>query len=762
MTKSLLFPVLIVLLSMSQAFPQASKTNAAGGRFIIDSIDFDSGGQKRAYKDKKLLEILGFEAGDDFTWAENGRENLEKFYREEGFAFARISLKTEPAAGEAEGKLKLTYEIDEGPKVRIRKVSFSGNDSIPGDDLKKALKTTGKKWFLWSKYYFEEQVAEDVKRLKSIYWEKGFLAHEITYHLTPDISEPAVVAQERQRKKCSVNITFEINEGPVYNVEKILLKFIDKKGQSLEEIVLKSVDVADEQKRTDYQTFDEKQLRAQVQLEPAQIYSERKAKADARRMRKIYGENGFIYARVQPLSPVFIPDSCAVNIEFKIFEGRRYRIGRIDITGNREAKDIAIRRILDEYDFFPGNLYNGDLAPIGGGGELEKRVQRMTLAEAISIAPMGEAYGPEDANLLGQDAEVNIKEGLTGHILPGVGLSSDHGFIGQLIYEERNFDITNWPESPGELLPGRSFRGAGQTFRIGAEPGTEISQYTVSFGDPYWGGEPNRPIRLGVTGSSWERWRDSYDEGRLKGYVGFERRFDRGRWRRSLGFRLEDVDIDSIDIDAPTEIKAVEGRNLLAGIRFGIERNLTDDEFDPTTGSVFDASYEQVSGDYTFGILKGTQRWYRTLHEDLAERKTVLAIKLLAATTINDAPPFEKFYGGGTSTYGIRGFDYRGVSTRGLNTVTLERDDPIGSDWIFLANTEVTVPLVGKSLSALFFVDSGTIDSGGYRATVGTGIQIMIPQWFGPVPMRFELAVPMMKDDDDETQVFSFSVGKLF
>ena len=762
MTKSLKFAVLIVLLSMSQAYSQANKTSAAVGRYIIDSIDFDSGGQKRAYKDKKLLEILGFEAGDDFTWAENGRDNLEKFYREEGFAFARVSLKTEPAAGEADGKLKLTYEIDEGPKVRIRKVSFSGNDSIPGDGLKKALKTTGKKWFLWSKYYVEEQVAEDVKRLKSIYWEKGFLAHEITYHLNPDISEPAVVAQERQRKKSSVNITFEINEGPVYNVEKILLKFIDNKGQSLEEIVLKSVDAADEQKRTDYETFDEKQLRAQVELQPAQIYSERKAKADARRMRKIYGENGFIYARVRPLSPVFIPDSRTVNIEFEIFEGRRYRIGRIDITGNKEAKDISIRRILDEYDFFPGNLYNGDLAPIDGGGELEKRVQRMTLAEAISIAPMGQAYGPEDANLLGQDVEVNIKEGLTGNILPGVGVSSDHGFIGQLIFDERNFDITDWPESPGELLPGRSFRGAGQTFRIGAEPGTEVSQYTVSFGDPYWGGEPNRPIRLGVTGSSWERWRDSYDEGRLKGYVGFERRFDRGRWRRSLGFRYEDVDIDSIDIDAPTEIKDVEGRNLLAGIRFGIERNLTDDEFDPTTGSVFDASYEQVSGDYTFGILKGTQRWYRTLHEDLAERKTVLAIKLLAATTVSDAPPFEKFYGGGTGTYGIRGFDYRGVSTRGLNTVTLERDDPIGSDWIFLANTEVTVPLVGKSLSALFFVDSGTIDSGSYRASVGTGIQIMIPQWFGPVPMRFELAVPMMKDDDDETQVFSFSVGKLF
>jgi outer membrane protein assembly factor BamA len=71
------------------------------------------------------------------------------------------------------------------------------------------------------------------------------------------------------------------------------------------------------------------------------------------------------------------------------------------------------------------------------------------------------------------------------------------------------------------------------------------------------------------------------------------------------------------------------------------------------------------------------------------------------------------------------------------------------------------VPLV-DNLAALFFVDSGAIDSGNYRASIGTGIQITLPQWFGPVPMRFELAVPVMKDGDDETQVFSFSIGKLF
>ena len=146
-------------------------------------------------------------------------------------------------------------------------------------------------------------------------------------------------------------------------------------------------------------------------------------------------------------------------------------------------------------------------------------------------------------------------------------------------------------------------------------------------------------------------------------------------------------------------------------------------------------------------MLSGTYRWYKTLHEDLAERKTVLATKLLGGYILGNAQPFEKFYAGGTGAYGIRGFDYRGISPRGLQTGvpagTEKRIEPIGSDWIFLANAEVTVPMASDNFAALFFLDSGAVSSGGYRAAAGIGIQIMIQQWFGPVPMRFELASPL-------------------
>ena len=382
------------------------------------------------------------------------------------------------------------------------------------------------------------------------------------------------------------------------------------------------------------------------------------------------------------------------------------------------------------------------------------------MAEQVIVKPVAPSTGAEDR----RDVKVDIKEGLTGQWGPGIAVGTESGVIGQFIWEQRNFDIHNWPDSWSDFITMDAFKGAGQSLRLDLRPGTVVSQYSLEFTEPYF---RDKPISLSVAGSSWERWRESYDEQRTKGYVGLEKRYE-NHWRRRLGLRVENVDVGDLDIDAPWEIIDVKGNNMLVGVSFGIGRDMPDDRWTPSTGYTIDVDYEQVTGDTTFGILQGSYVTYWTLYEDLLERKTVLATKLLGATTVDDAPPFEKFYGGGVGLYGISGFDYRGVSTRGLQTglppgFPPRRKDPIGSDWIFLANAEVAVPLVGENIGALFFVDSGTIDTGRYRVSVGTGIQILIPQLLGArVPMRLEVASPLMKDDDDETRVFSFYMGRLF
>jgi outer membrane protein insertion porin family len=701
--RNILLAALMSTVLSSAVVCGAGESSETGGN-IIESIEFK--GNKK-YKDKTLLKKLDFEKGGhlDIILAESGARSIAEYYRSKGYLNVDVTLDREKLA---EGKV--LYIIAEGARLRIQSVSFRGNKEIKTGDLRNAIKTKTRSWVFWPTYYSEEKVAGDVEKLQNVYWGRGYLDHYIEV-------------------EGQTHITFVIEEGPLYRVRNILL--------------------------TGNTHFDNATLLADLKLESGQPYYKRQAEAQARRISKLYGESGFVDAVVRP-QIVFVDQLNSVDVVFNIIENKRFRIGKIDIVGNEQTQDKVVRRILDEYSFAPGQWYNAHMAPKQGNGQLERYVQRMTMAERVIIRPNTPADGSEDR----KDAVVDVREGLTGMWNPGIAVGSDSGVIGQLIWQQRNFDYSDWPESFGEFITMKSFKGAGQSLRVALEPGTEVSYYSVTFTEPYLN---DKPTSLDVVGSSWERWRESYDEERTKGFIGLEKRY-KSRWRGSVGFRVEDVDVHDLDFDAPQEIIDVRGNNSLIGLSVGIGKDETDDKFLPSSGSTFNVNYEQVTGDEDFGILRGSRVQYWTLYEDLADRKTIMALKLLGGTTFSDAPPFEKFYGGGTGTYGLRGFEYRGVSTRGLQTNVPfpEKKDPIGSDWIFLANGEIAVPLVGENVSALFFIDSGTIDTGRYRASIGTGIQIQIPQFFGPVPMRFELATPLSKDGDDETQVFSFRMGSLF
>jgi outer membrane protein insertion porin family len=681
-------------------------------RNLIRSISFTG---NKAFKDKKLADKLGFKVGDylDPVIAHTYATTILEFYRQSGFPYAEVTLDTAKlSAG------KLVYIVKEGPRVKVDAVRFAGNKFLKSGELKKAIKSRTRNWVLFRKYYNEEELNEDVSKLQRVYQRKGFLNAKIE------------AQREFNADKSKIRIIFAIEEGVSYSIENTIF--------------------------TGSEQYDSKKLYEQLTLLNGQTYNEQKAETDTKQLTKLYRETGFIDAKVER-GIKFVSDK-TVDLEYTVKENGRFRIGQITITGNEQTKDKVVRRVLDEYDFQPGKWYNGDIARGDGKGELEKDLQQILLTErdGATITPSGSTAGQKDA-------QVSIIEGKTGMVMVGAGVSSDSGVMGQLTYEQRNLDIGDRPKSFADFVTGKALKGGGQTLRIALQPGTQLSTYSVSFTEPYLN---DKPISLDLAGSSWARWRESYDEGRVKGFVGLGKRF-KDKWQENIGLRVENVKVSNIDDDAPKEIKDVAGNNLLTGVRVGAGRNLTDNRFNPSNGQNFDVSYEQVAGDFTFGIASGTYRRYFTLYEDLAERKTILATKLLAATVVGDAPPFEKFYAGGSGTYGIRGFQYRGVSTRGLQTdvpagVTPERKDPIGSDWIFLANAETAVPLISDSISLLFFVDSGAINTGGYRVGAGTGLQIMIPQWFGPVPMRFELAAPLMKSEGDETQAFSFSVGTLF
>ncbi len=488
-------------------------------RGVVESIEFE--GNKK-FKDKTLAKKLDFKEGGhlDTILAESGGRSIAEYYRSKGYANADVTLDTEKLA---EGRV--IYTIAEGQRLRIKSVRFEGNEDIKSSDLRETIKTKTRSWVFWPAYYTEEKVAKDLEKLQNVYFDRGYLNHYIEV-------------------KGQTHITFVIEEGPLYKIGNILL--------------------------TGNTHFDNPTLLAGLKLKSQQPYYRRQAQAHTKEILKLYGENGFVDARVIPQA-IFVQDANIVDVKFNITEGKQFRIGKIDIVGNEQTQDKVVRRILDEYDFAPGELYNAHMAPKRGGGQLERYVQRMTMAEQAIIKPVASADGSEDT----KDAVVDIKEGLTGMWQPGIAVGSDSGVIGRLIWAQRNFDYADWPESFGEFITMKSFKGAGQSLRVALEPGTRVSYYSVTFTEPYLN---DKPTSLDVAGSSWERWRESYDEQRKKGYIGLEKRY-KSRWRVSVGLRVEGVDVQNLDADAPQEIIDVKGNNSLIGLKLGIGKDMTNDRF---------------------------------------------------------------------------------------------------------------------------------------------------------------------------------------
>ncbi len=84
-----------------------------------------------------------------------------------------------------------------------------------------------------------------------------------------------------------------------------------------------------------------------------------------------------------------------------------------------------------------------------------------------------------------RDAVVEVKENpRTNNFMLGMGFSSDSGAVGNIVLENTNFDIADWPRDLNEFVKGRAFRGAGQTARIQLEPGTEVTRFRIDFREP--------------------------------------------------------------------------------------------------------------------------------------------------------------------------------------------------------------------------------------------------------------------------------------
>jgi outer membrane protein assembly factor BamA len=675
----------------------------------IKSISFKGNAEVDATALRDAADIRAGEAIDPFR-INVARQNIERLYKDRNHPFAHVEVDND-----ALPRGDVVFTVTEGPSVRVRRVQILGNQSFTDDKLKDQIKTRHWLWIFRSGTYDENQIEEDVASLRKFYEDHGFFDVRVGRSTSWSADQSEVM------------VTFKINEGPHYKIDQVSFR-----GNT---------------------TVGEAELRKNLKLVEGRYYDADTLRRDVRSVVRAYSPFGFIYQpgetdrerakdylQVNP-QPVLRKEAGTVGLVYDISEGKPFHIGRIRVRGNERVQDKVFLR---EMRVAPGQIYNS-----GEIQDAQDRIKATRLVNNATITPIGD--DPDTRDLL-----VEVQETQTAFFLIGAGITSNAGVLGNISYEQRNFDISNWPHTFDEAFSRRAFTGAGQYFRILLEPGTEQTRARVTWEEPWLADQPYS-LRTDVYYST--RQREHWDETRAGGSATLGHRFTNELSARAT-VRAEDVFVHAIDdpFHRAPEIVAAEGHSTLTSFGLAARYDTTDSRMFPTKGYSLDGGYEfagAFGGAYDYHKFTLGFNHYQTIREDLLERKTVLSIRGDAGYIAGDAPFFEKFYAGGLGS--VRGFRYRGISPR-----SGPDDDPIGGTFSLTGTVELNFPIAGDLLRGVVFADAGTVEEdfklGTIRSSVGFGVRLTLPI-FGQLPLALDFGIPITKDDQDDTRFISFSLG---
>ena len=679
--------------------------------------------------DQELRAIIGLYPGgprDDFL-LERAIEKIKNLYRSKGNYMVEVEVD--------ETRLLdtgiLIFRIVEGPRVRIREIVFSGNDRFDTNQLGAQIKT--KPWvFLFSTGNLDEEIIiDDAAALDKFYKERGFI--DVRVDKRVEVSENGKEAK----------VVFAVSEGRQYRMRSV------------------TIESADGMVRDKPRVLRSEQVLGLMVIRPGDYYTQDKVDASTKAVVEAYQTMGYIDARADP-TWIRIGEDPEVDLIVMVREATPVIAGLVRIQGNYITKDNVVRRRIR---IQPGRPLDGH--------ELEISKERLEGSQLFNAAMVTPQVADEE-NPTVRDVLVEVKERNTGSLNFGVGMGSDSGFFGQISLAQRNFDIGDPPQTFDEFSSGRAFRGAGQSFSIAISPGVDVSNYAISFSEP-----SILDSDYGFGSSMFYRNRvyDSFVEERIATTFAISRTFG-DMWSGSARMSLQSVTLTDFVSNTPMEVYEDRGPAFINSVGVSFSRTNFDNQMRPSQGSRFEADlsyFGGLGGEYQFPLAAASYTTFLPLAEDFFGRKSILKLSTSAGYIFQDtAPVSEKFYLGGRS---LRGFQFRSVSplspaeigvdppltTEGVPTQTsngLPNGDPIGGNFRFFAGAQYEVPIFDKFIAGVIFTDSGTVTDtltlSPYRVSIGCGLRLYIPQ-LGPAPLAFDFAVPVVKYETDQTEVFSFT-----
>ena len=627
---------------------------------------------------------------------EEARQKIIEVYQGRGFNDVSVQFRVDPI-DEQRGTARVVFTVNEGVRGAVRRIGFEGNEHFSERVLRKQMKTRGKTpiYFLDKSGRLDEvQLQQDLDKIREWYQNHGYIDVEIKD-----------VRRERTEKGPMI-LTIVIAEGPQYHVGKLT--------------------VSGEQAAT------EQKIRALLKMKEGSVYSPKQLRDDAKAIADAYGSGGYVDLVILPEGT---PAGLAhIDVQYKIEEGTRSFVNRINIEGNTRTKDKVIRR---EVLVAPGDVFNTVRVDI-----TKKRLENLGYFAKV------ETY-PEDTDVPGRkDLTILVQEKRTGSLSFGGGYSTIDQLVGFAELTQGNFDLFNWP----------SFTGGGQKFRLRIQYGTQRKDFVLALTEPYF-----LDRRLSLSGQLFYNEANylssEYDQ-RNYGFLIEMRKPINASMYATFGYKLQDIDIFNVSASASEAIQSAEGSFVESEFLTSLVFDRRDNALLTRRGQRITLS-PYVAGGFLGGDvqiygwdLEGSQYFHFPLDTILLINGEVATVNTWGSG--DSVPLFERLYLGGSNN--LRGFPFREVGPKD------ENGEPLGGQSMARATIEFTFPIIEKARGAIFY-DTGFVNSDAWSfgfnhiaSDIGVGLRLDLP--IGP--LRLDYGYPIQRDGYNGGGHFNFNVGYQF
>jgi outer membrane protein insertion porin family len=646
-------------------------------------------------------------------------QNILEAYRRSGRYGASVDPKI---IDRGQGRVDLVFEINEGDKTGVERISFIGNKAFSDGRLRDVIRTRESgllSWLRSTDTYDPDRLAADEELLRQYYNKKGYADFRIVS-----------VSADLDREQNIFYVTFTVDEGEKYEIGDV-------------EIVSTIPDV------------DPEELRRLIRTKSGRTFNSLRVEQTVEDITLRVSEEGYAFAQVRPRGARDY-DNNTISLIYYIEEGPRAYIERINVIGNDRTREYVIRR---EFDIAEGDAFNRALVD-----KAERRLRNLGFFEKVSVTTQ-QGSSPDRVIV-----NVQVEEKATGEISFGVGYSTVDGVIGDISVTEKNFlgrgQFVKVAVGGGTDTQTYEFRFV-EPFFMGRRVALDLDLYRKVENENDYRSYDQKKTGGGFGFTLPLR----EDDLTLRLFYNIFQEENSDPDNKSTN--INNCDTSKLSLAVCDSF----GTYMTSLVGYELRYNTLDRNLNPSDGiyASFGQEFAGVGGDSFYVKTEAQARAYK---EILADYGLVGSLSVrggnIMALGDERLRVSEQFMLGGNL---VRGFENQGIGPRDAST-----GDAIGGRFFFAATAETRFPfpIIPKEfgLSGAVFADAGSLwdadsdlvnlveNNGGridsndlaLRASVGAGIRWNSP--FGP--LRADFAYPIVKEDADKTQVFRLSGGTRF